>query len=184
MKRLIPICMLIIMALCLTMAAHSQEGEEAKDTAKAAEEPAPGKSDTLMWAEEHFEYIGDKKCKLCHKEQYESWSETPHAKAWASLSEEEQKNEECIGCHITGMTEDTTMLVNVGCEACHGPGSEYKSMKVMKDTKLSVENGLLPITEATCVRCHNKKSPTFKGFDYAEALKTGVHTHFEKEEKK
>jgi hypothetical protein len=180
-KRIIPICMLIIMVLCLASAAYSQEGEEAT---KETEEAVPGKSDTLLWAEANFHYVGEKKCKICHSKEFKSWETTPHANAWDTLSAEEQKNPECIQCHITGMTEDTTMLVNVGCEVCHGPGSDYRKMKIMKDPKQAAANGLLPVTEATCVRCHNKKSPMFKSFDYAEALKKGVHEHFPKEEKK
>jgi hypothetical protein len=29
--------------------------------------------------------------------------------------------------------------------------------------------------EATCKRCHNSDSPTFKGFDYATAMKKISH---------
>jgi hypothetical protein len=47
----------------------------------------------------------------------------------------------------------------------------------MEDAKLAAAAGLLAITEATCVRCHNEKSPNFKGFKYEEALKTGIHAH-------
>jgi hypothetical protein len=175
--------MLVIIAFAFAYMAQAQDAEKATEAA-ATEEAAPGKSDTLMWAESNFHYIGDKKCKMCHKDQYNSWAETPHAKAWESLSEEEQKNEECAGCHSVGKDDEGTLMVNVGCEACHGPGSEYKSMKAMKDPKLAAEAGLLAVTEETCLRCHNKKSPTFKGFEYEEALKTGVHEHFVKEEKK
>jgi hypothetical protein len=169
--------MLVIVVIAFGAVAQAQE--EAKE-AKAV----PGKADTLKWAEANFHYVGETKCKTCHSVQYKSWLETPHAKAWASLKPEEQKNKECAGCHITGMTEADSMLVNVGCESCHGPGSEYKTMKTMKDAKLAAAAGLLPITEATCVRCHNKKSPNYKEFKYAEFLKTGVHEHPAKEEKK
>ena len=31
----------------------------------------------------------------------------------------------------------------------------------------SVAAGLIIPNKATCVTCHNEKSPTFKGFDYA-----------------
>jgi hypothetical protein len=48
-------------------------------------------------------------------------------------------------------------------------------MKAMKDHSLSVAAGVLPVTEKTCLQCHNKNSPTFKGFDFAEAMKVGIH---------
>ena len=182
MKRKILMSLILMAFLAVGIMAQAQDATETKEAAK--EEVVPGKSDTLMWAEKNFHYVGETKCKMCHKAEYTSWLETKHAKAWASLKPEEQKNEECAGCHITGVTEDDSTLVNVGCEACHGPGSEYKSMKTMKDMKLATAAGLLPITEATCVRCHNKKSPFYKEFKYAEFLKTGVHEHPVKEEKK
>ncbi|MEW5700767.1 MAG: multiheme c-type cytochrome [Candidatus Zixiibacteriota bacterium] len=149
----------------------------AADSTKVA-----GKPDTLKWAEAHFKYVGETKCKMCHKQQYDSWATTPHAKAWAALKPEEQKKAECVECHITGKTASDSVLINVGCEACHGPGSDYKAMNKMKDPKLAAAAGLLPVSEAMCVRCHNAKSPTFKSFDFAKAKETGVHKHFPKKE--
>jgi hypothetical protein len=150
-------------------------------TTRAAEPvKAPGKPDTLKWAEAHFKYVGESKCKMCHKQEYESWAITSHAKAWAALKPEEQKKPGCMECHITGRTATDSLLVNVTCEACHGPGSEYKAQSKMKDPKLAAAAGLLPITEATCLRCHNAASPTFKGFEYAKAKVIGVHKHFPK----
>jgi hypothetical protein len=159
---------------------NAQEGEKKP----AAEMKVPGKSDTLLWAEKNFHYVGDKSCKLCHKAEYDSWGLTVHAKAWDVLKPEEQKNAECVECHSIGKSKSDSLLVGVGCESCHGPGSEYKAMKVMKDPKLAAAAGLLPITEATCVRCHNQRSPFYKKFVFAEALKTGVHEHPKKPETK
>jgi cytochrome c1 len=133
------------------------------------------KSDTAKWAEKTFKYVGEKACKTCHKVEHESWLTLKHANAWAALKPEEQAKPECASCHMTGKTAADSMIVNVSCEACHGPGSEYKSMKNMKDPKLAAAAGLLPVTEATCLQCHNKNSPTFKGFTFAEAMKTGMH---------
>lgn len=169
MKRLVTLALALGLALALC------GGAWAADSTRV-----PGKADTLKWAEAHFKYVGDAKCKMCHKQQYESWATTKHAKAWASLKPEEQKKAECMECHMTGKTATDSLLVNVGCEACHGPGSEYKAMAKMKDPKLAAAAGLLPVNEATCVRCHNAKSPTFKGFEYAKAKETGVHKHFPK----
>ena len=176
MKRKILAGMLVIAVTALGAVAQAEEG---KDSVMV-----PGKADTLKWAEANFHYVGEKKCKVCHKAEFESWDTTLHAKAWNKLKPEEQKNAECAGCHSTGKTEADSLLVNVACEACHGPGSGYKIKKTMEDPKLAAAAGLLPITEATCVRCHNKKSPNYKEFKFAEALKTGVHKHPVKEEKK
>lgn len=143
-----------------------------------------------------FEYIGAKACKPCHfikksGAQYKIWEEGPHAKAYATLATPEakaiakergiddpQKAEACVKCHVTAYgvpdklkSARLTLEEGVGCEACHGPGSEYKGRKVMIDLyegKLKPEDyGLIkPVTEEVCVQCHNKESPTFKGFDY------------------
>jgi len=127
-------------------------------------------------------FIGSSKCKMCHKGEkngniFETWEASKHANAMAVLVEKgEDKNPACLGCHTTGyeaggygaeaMAE--VDLGNVGCESCHGAGSEYKSMKVMKDREAALAAGLLIPNEATCTKCHNEKSPTFKGFNYAE----------------
>jgi hypothetical protein len=125
------------------------------------------------------EYVGVKKCKICHKEVHKSWLETKHAKAFDALSAEEKKKEECIGCHITGKKADGTLLEGVQCEACHGPGSLYKSAKIMSKKKWAAdpegqlkkakEAGLIIPTEKDCTRCHKKEgNPNFKPFDFAK----------------
>ena len=115
--------------------------------------------------------IGSDKCKLCHKVEFASWSTTKHAKAWDSLKPAEQSKPDCVKCHST---DGTKAMPGVGCEACHGPGSDYKTMAIMKDKQKAHAAGLIEPTEAVCVKCHNKQSPTFKGFNFAEAVKN-VH---------
>jgi len=118
-------------------------------------------------------YIGADKCKLCHKIQFDSWSKTKHAKAFDSLKPEDRQNKECVSCHVTGGKED---LPGIQCEACHGPGSDYKTIAIMKDKPKAIAAGLKIPAEKDCVVCHNKKSPSFKGFNFAEAVKN-VHEH-------
>jgi RecJ-like exonuclease len=110
-------------------------------------------------------YVGAEKCKLCHKIEYTSWATTPHAKAYDVLKPEDRTKKECYECHVTGGKTD---MPGVQCEACHGPGSEYKTMSIMKDKQKAIAAGLIIPTEKECVQCHNKKSPTFKGFNFAE----------------
>ena len=62
-------------------------------------------------------------------------------------------------------------LPGVECEACQGPGSDYKSMTIMKSREKSTAAGLILPTEKTCTACHNSKSPHFKSFNYAEMVK-------------
>jgi hypothetical protein len=128
------------------------------------------------------EYVGESKCKVCHMAQHKAWSATKHARALETLKPEDRSKPECLACHTTGHGKPQAagaVLAGVQCEACHGPGSLYKSPTIMSKSKYqadkagahakAVEAGLTPIAEATCTACHNSKSPTFKGFDFATA---------------
>ena len=94
--------------------------------------------------------------------------------AFDQLKGDEQSNPECLKCHATGASAE---MPGVQCEACHGPGSDYKSMKVMKDRDASVAAGLVLPDEATCRGCHEGAPHEQAAFDYAEAVKKGVHEH-------
>jgi len=147
-------------------------------------------------------YIGSDKCaKMCHKgekkgSQYEIWQKSKHAGAFrtlgtqaskevaakAGVSGDPQKAPQCLRCHVTafgvdGKSVDSTCTYDegVGCEACHGPGSEYRKLNVMKNSSLAHSAGLVEQSEAVCIRCHNKESPTYKPFNYAEDVKKDAH---------
>lgn len=132
-------------------------------------------------------YVGSKACKVCHMgekkgKMWEIWMESKHAKSLAALdsAKGENKDPKCLKCHTTGYdaggygAEGMEALAvaeglgAVGCEACHGPGSAYKPLAVMKNRQAAVAAGLVIPTEATCTRCHNAESPTFKGFKFDE----------------
>jgi hypothetical protein len=99
-------------------------------------------------------YIGAQKCKMCHRLQYESWAETPHAKATevAQNATDRKFEAACLDCHATN--KDAAMA-GVQCEACHGPGSEYKSLSIMKDKDKAIAAGLILPTQETCNKCHD-----------------------------
>jgi hypothetical protein len=99
------------------------------------------------------EYAGAEKCKMCHKVQYSSWEATTHAKATeaAKASTDREYSADCLKCHATNASED---LPGVQCEACHGPGNDYKKMSIMKDRDAAIANGLIIPTQETCDGCH------------------------------
>ncbi len=136
------------------------------------------------------EYRGAKKCKVCHIKIYKTWKETPHATAFDALNpgvkpEAKKKagldpqkdyttDAQCVRCHTTG---DSTLFPGIQCEACHGPGKQYSSAKIMNKKKwksdpeayrkMAIEAGLvLAPDEKNCTSCHNEKSPTYKPFDF------------------
>jgi len=104
------------------------------------------------WAQEHT-YVGAEKCKMCHKAEFTSWAETTHAKATehAKASTTRTFGPDCLKCHATNSNE---ALAGVQCEACHGAGSDYKQMSIMKDEAQAVANGLVIPSQATCDKCH------------------------------
>ena len=140
------------------------------------------------FAAEH-KYVGVAKCKACHLAEFKACEATKHAKAMASLKENEKKDAKCLACHTTGQGKgaaEGAQLENVQCEACHGPGSDYKNPAIMNKAKwkanpdaqrkLAQDAGLITTpAKELCESCHNKKSPTFKGFDYAKDLPKVKH---------
>ena len=158
---------------------------------------------TGAMAEEKAEhgFIGVKACGMCHKKdatgnQLGKWQEGPHAKAYETLGTDAAKAaaaelglegdpqtlDECLSCHVTAHGAKAELIGKrfmvedgVGCESCHGAGADYKSKKVMEDRAAAVAAGMIVPTEETCTACHNEKSPTFKGFDYAEYLAKVAH---------
>lgn len=142
-------------------------------------------------------YVGVETCAMCHKtekqgSQFSIWQNTAHSKAFETLKTDTanqiakakgflkaaSETWECLKCHVTGYNLDATLLGKkfkvedgVQCETCHGAGSAYKDMKVMKDKKLAIEKGLIvpDKLEEYCISCHNEESPTFVKMDFNEA---------------
>ena len=126
---------------------------------------------TLTWSTA-ADYIGAAKCKMCHKTEYTSWQEKAHAGAFDLLPAAEQANADCLKCHATGGKAE---FPGVQCESCHGPGSAYKAMSVMKDHEASLAAGLVVPDEGTCRSCHEGAPHDQKPFDFAAMKAGGVH---------
>jgi len=128
-------------------------------------------------------YVGVKMCAPCHRgaakgSQADIWEKSAHAKAYKTLETPEadkiakekgittaaKDSPACLKCHTVGGGKE-----GVTCEACHGPGSEYKSMPVMKDRAKAIAAGLILASNdpKVCETCHNAESPTYKKFTYA-----------------
>lgn len=139
-------------------------------------------------------YVGVKKCAMCHKSeskgnQYGQWLSTNHAKAYERLASPEakeaakkagvsgnpQETPKCLKCHVTGYDEDSSLFNEgfakadgVQCETCHGAGSDYSPINVMKDKEKAIKAGLIIPTKEVCVKCHNPESPTYQEFKFEE----------------
>jgi YVTN family beta-propeller protein len=147
-------------------------------------------------------YTGVAACAECHTGydmglQFSRWRESKHARAYADLGTprgyaiakemkiagDPQTNAACLKCHATayvrpaaGVLERYSVHEGVGCEACHGPGSQYSAEAGMKDKARSQAAGLKKITPETCLACHADAHG--KPFDYAKAVAAIAHpTH-------
>lgn len=102
-------------------------------------------------------YLGADKCKMCHAKQHATWTKMKHFKAIEALSAEEQKNADCVKCHVTGYgqtggfesMEKTPNLANVQCEACHGAGSLHMKAPMAEKKKTINGKGI------DCRECHS-----------------------------
>lgn len=80
-------------------------------------------------------YQGTTFCGVCHLQEHQGWQLTHHAVAWRALERKSATADpKCVGCHVTGwerpggwtLTQGPdAKLVDVGCEACHGPGGPH-----------------------------------------------------------
>ena len=126
-------------------------------------------------------------------EQFQKWQASKHSQAMKVLETADADKiaeahgvkgkaadaKECLECHQTAYDAPASMLGprfskddGVQCESCHGPGKDYMKMDIMKDRQKAIANGMVLVSasdgtaEKLCENCHNKKSPTFKSFDF------------------
>ncbi len=151
----------------------------------------------LSLSGQNFTYVGAAKCAVCHKtekqgRQYPIWQESRHANSAAAPTSAEGvkiaqaagisspgDRPECLKCHAPLFEKAPELKAEgVTCEVCHGPGSEYKKLNIMKDRTLAKQNGLIVYesTEAVkkmCLTCHENAHG--KSFDFAASWEKIKH---------
>ena len=121
-------------------------------------------------------YVGSTTCAGCHPSANTAWTASKHGHAWKTLvlAENDPKRygwpvtayPDCVSCHTVGYGEqsgfvtaaDTPHLTDVGCERCHGAGSQH----VMSGGQKPL--GLIGNVAASilCSQCHDfEQSPDF-----------------------
>ena len=130
-------------------------------------------------------FVGARTCKVCHPKTFEFWSETDHAKAFASLLHDPKPNTafdaECISCHTTGFEYNsgwrseakTPYLAGNQCENCHGPGSKHcaepENAEFLELIGVTIEQAE---KNQLCYRCHDEdNSPEFELTKYWRMIK-------------
>ncbi len=148
---------------------------------------------TLFTETSHAEhpYVGSGGCG-CHRLELSDWKRSKHGKAFGLLkagvkkgakkkarldpNKDYSRDEKCVRCHVVGYKkeggfrdiESTKPLSGVGCEMCHGAGSDYRIMHKTKPLDFTkdevIERGQLyaTIDETVCTRCHGHKDTPFK----------------------
>lgn len=149
-------------------------------------------------------YVGVNTCVgACHNtakqgDQLLIWKESAHSRAFLNLQTYKAdsiarsrgyftlaaETPQCVKCHVLGTEIDESLLLGsfdksqgVQCESCHGPGSEYKKLSVMKQRNKAMAKGLILHSEKEkfCIQCHNEESPTYFEFDYEPMWKMIAH---------
>jgi hypothetical protein len=136
-------------------------------------------------------YVGSKTCFSCHSDaahgiQYIAWLRSRHSHAYWRLGtdwalylaklrphygdlENPRTDQRCLQCHVTGRLDDNALLADsyrieegIGCETCHGPGSDYATAEAMSDHQAFLSRGGRIPDETTCRSCHRRD------FDWGE----------------
>jgi hypothetical protein len=122
-------------------------------------------------------FVGSKACAECHPQDHQLWVASKHGRAWQTLVDAENDGgkkygwpvthyPDCVSCHVVGYRQPggfvsgaaTPLLVDVGCERCHGPGSEH--VATAGRSKLGKVGGGTP--SLVCTQCHDfEQSPDF-----------------------
>lgn len=143
-------------------------------------------------------FVGSVACGSCHQGQrmgyqLSLWRMSEHAQAYAVLATpaaaalarkmgvtgDPQAAAACLKCHATGggptarAVKGFSHLEGVGCESCHGAGSEYGTEPTMRDRLAARKAGLMPVTARTCTACHANAHG--KPFDFAKARAAIAH---------
>jgi len=115
-------------------------------------------------------YVGSDACRPCHAAEYEQWSRTPHAGAFAALLQKRRGEDPvCTPCHTTGLGHKGGFLdaaapkgntmTNVQCEVCHGPGDDHvRAPAALKKATLYgiTDQCSFCIIQGVCATCHDQ----------------------------
>jgi len=118
------------------------------------------------------QYVGTETCLGCHQDDHSKWAATGHAHAWDALKRRDSESDpNCIACHSVGFGTPSgyqramngERLVNVGCESCHGPGSQHVTQRASGQ---DITFFFRPLGPADCTTCHHGEFS--RPFDYPD----------------
>lgn len=149
---------------------HAEDGRIRAELAETGE-PIPPLQRVL--GEERFQealssgryhYVGNAKCRLCHRDFFLGRKEDVHEQALRHLVADGHEQEgRCLNCHSTGYgvpsgfvsLNETPRLANVQCEGCHGPGSEHMRRNARGGFLAGTDQP--EVLKQMCLACHNER---------------------------
>ena len=141
-------------------------------------------------------FVGQDQCATCHGAAHDFWKETSHASAVETLEvRHKQYDQNCIGCHVDGWEQPGGSVLGnikyeselrgesfmkdlheVGCESCHGAGSNHL-LEPLDEVGEPQHINRHP-TEENCVTCHvPDHSPTFDFEIYVQEITGEGHEY-------
>lgn len=107
-----------------------------------------------------LEYVSEENCRRCHMDKVKDHADSSHYYSLETLMDiGEENNPKCLPCHTTGYkkpggfvdSKTTPGLGKVGCQACHGPGSEHIKPNLSKEQRKQTIN---QVPNNYCIDCH------------------------------
>ncbi len=119
-------------------------------------------------------FTGVDRCRVCHEatssgSQYKVWLGGSHAQAYNALLSDSSRSflmrshltiDSCLQCHVTDRVQANNSLgksllsEGVGCERCHGAGSNYAYYNIMKSRVDFKSHGGVVGSLKDCYGCH------------------------------
>jgi hypothetical protein len=144
--------------------------DEMRSAKLTLDDPANLQGDMVPGVKASATYVGTATCSSCHPSATKVWSGTGHAQAFSTLVQAEaDADPNCIGCHTVGFGTPSgyrrefkaAKLVDVGCESCHGPGSQHLAERSAGSDVLF---HFRKLGRGDCQKCHHGEFS--RPFDY------------------
>ncbi len=122
-----------------------------------------------IWKQRYFTKIGDDYFPLpvqweVNNHKWSKYFAGPKADWWTKFYPPDNMKRPtgptCDGCHSVGYDIHTKQVAewNVGCERCHGPGSEHVAHP-LRDNIVNPEHMNYVAASDTCIQCHSQGRP-------------------------
>lgn len=138
--------------------------KEVRETPLAIDTPASDSSNRVPGVAPTASFVGSAACAACHPTSHGAWEKSGHARAFQSLlAKDSDADPGCIKCHTVGFGEPggylrsmgSGLFTGVGCESCHGPGSEHVAARAAASPGEAVLQQMRPVGQGQCLQCHH-----------------------------